>query len=347
MRALVLSILLSCLLLPFPGQAQTLTILTWDAYFADATIAAWEARTGASINQIIFDRDEVRNSMLGNVRDGTLDLVTIDQVSAPLFGGRGILTPVRDYVGVANLRHLDPRWVQSCGAYASPYFWGSMGLVYRRDKVSVAPTSWQSLLYPDAALQGHIGLIDNYVDTLAPSLFVRGASINTDDETLLSDVYDELRNLLPGVLTFEYALSYVGRNPLADELHLALAYSGDERELNRMTNSDSWAYAVPQEGTALWIDCLAILEGSSNKALAMDFLNFLNSPDIAAANSLDVGIASANNAAIALQPEAFRNDPLVYPDEQARSQFQQYDANITLSNIMVRNRITSALVNRP
>jgi len=345
MRALVLSILLSSLTLPTAGLAQTLTILTWEAYFSDALLAAWEARTGATVNQIVFDRDEVRNSMLSNVRAGSLDLVTIDKVSAPLFGERGILVPVQEYTSVANFRHLDERWVQSCGDFATPYLWGTMGLVYRSDILTSAPTSWHALLTPDAGLLGHIGLLDNYIDTLAPSLFVRGASINTEDEALLSDVYDELRALLPGVLTFNYALSFVGKDPRADDLHLALAYSGDERELNRLAGTDTWRYAVPQEGTALWIDCLAVLDGSTNKALAMDFLNFLNTPDIAATNSVDLGIASPNSAAIALQPEAFRNDTQVYPDEQTHRHLQEYDSGITLSNIMVRNRITSALVN--
>jgi spermidine/putrescine transport system substrate-binding protein len=345
MYAIAASILIFCLTLPATGHAQTLTILTWDAYFSSALLTAWEARTGATVKQILFDKEEVRNSMLGNVREGSLDLVLIDQVSASLFGERGLLLPVSHYTGVANLQNLDSRWVQTCGDYASPYFWGSMGLVYRSDKVTTPPASWQALLDPEPSLAGHIGMLDSYIDTLAPSLLVRGESINTGDEALLSTVYDELRALIPGVLTFEYALSFVGTDPRGDDLYMALGYSGDHLELNRLANTDTWKYIVPGEGTALWIDCMAVLEGSANKALALDFLNFLNAPDVAAENSLTLGIASPNQAAIALQPEAFRNDPLVYPDEESFGQFQEYDKDITLSNMMVRNRITSALVN--
>ncbi len=343
MRKIFPYILLSSLCLPGAGQAQTLNILTWEAYFSEELISAWEARTGATVNQIVFDNDEVRNTMLGTVRPGTLDLVTIDKVSAPLFGERGILVPVAQFSGTDNLRHLAPRWVESCGSFATPYPWGTMGLVYRRDILPQAPDSWRALLHPEATLIGHVGLLDNYIDTLAPSLILRDASISTDDEALLSDVYDELRALLPGVLTFDYALTFVGQQPQADSLHLALAYSGDERELNRLSGTDHWAYAVPQEGTALWIDCLAVVANSSNQALAMDFLNFMNTPELAAANSEAPGIATTNTAAVALQHEVFRNDPLVYPDADAGALFQEYEA-ITLNNILMRNRISSALV---
>lgn len=345
MPFIFLIILLTSLALSSPGQAQTLNILTWDAYISDATIAAWETQSGARINQILFDRDEVRNSMLGNVRAGTLDIVAIDQVAAPLFGKRGVLIPVEDYTSTPNLRHLDARWIHSCGDYGTPYFWGTMGLVYRSDILTEKPASWQALLQPAEALSGHIGLLENYVDTLAPSLIMRGASINTADEAALSAVYDELRALLPLVLSFDYALSFVSQDARAEQLYLALAYSGDQHELNTLMNTNTWEYVVPQEGTALWVDCLAVLSGSTNKTLAMDFINFINTPEIAAANSLALGIASPNFAAVALQPDAFRTDPLVYPDTQTLSRFQQYDRDITLNNIMVRNRITSALVN--
>ncbi len=337
-------ILVGSLGLTSVSHAQTLNILTWEAYFSEAMISAWEARTGATVNQIVFDNDEVRNSMLGTVRPGTIDLVAIDKVSAPLFGDRGILVPVAQYSGTDNLRHLEPRWVQSCGDFATPYLWGTMGLVYRRDILPEAPDSWRALLEPEASLIGHLGMLDNYIDTLAPSLILRQASMSTDDEALLSEVYDELRALLPSVLTFDYALTFVGNDARANDLHLALAYSGDELELNRITGTDNWAYAVPQEGSALWIDCLAVVANSSNQALAMDFLNFMNTPEQAAANSLEIGVASTNTAAVALQPEAFRNDPLVYPDVSAEQKFQEYEA-ITLNNILMRNRITSALVN--
>lgn len=343
MRNLFPYILLSSLWLPGAAQAQTLNILTWEAYFSEELISAWEARTGATVNEIVFDRDEVRNTMLGTVRPGTLDLVTIDKVSAPLFGERGILVPVAQFSDTDNLRHLAPRWVQSCGSFSTPYLWGTMGLVYRRDILPQAPDSWHALLQPEASLIGHLGLLDNYIDTLAPSLILREASISTEDEALLSDVYDELRDLLPSLLTFDYALTFVGQHPQADSLHLALAYSGDERELNRLSGTDDWAYAVPKEGTSMWVDCLAVVANSSNQALAMDFLNFINIPAVAAANSETLGIATPNTAAVALQPEAFRNNPLVYPDVVTGQTFQEYEA-ITLNNILMRNRITSALV---
>lgn len=335
----------TCSLVAANGYAQTLRILNWEAFLSEDTISQWEARTGATINQVYFDNDENRNSLLTSYDQDTIDLVIIDQVTAPVFGRRGILLPVSQFTDTPNLQHVDRQWVTQCGEFSTPYLWGTMGLVYRKDMLPVAPTSWNTLLNPAPEVAGHIGLLEDYVDTLAPALLERGASINTDDESLLADVFRQMRDLLPAVLTFDYSITFVGDNPAADELHLALSYSGDQYELNELSGGDVWDFVIPEEGTVLWVDCLAVLANSPNKALAFDFINFINQPDVAAANSEALFVATPNASALPLQSEAFRSNSLIYPDESTLARSQNYDYAMDNDNVRLRNRITSSLVN--
>lgn len=327
------------------GYGQTLTILNWEAYLSEPVIAQWEASTGTSIRQIYFDNDETRNSLLTAYDQRAIDLVIIDQVTAPVFGRRGILLPLSEYRDTPNLRHIDPMWQAQCGEFSTPYLWGTMGLVYRTDKLTKAPSSWRDLLTPSVALSGHIGLLEDYIDTLAPSLLLRGADINSDDKTVLAEVFAEMRGLLPSVLTFDYPITFVGESTEADNLHLALAYSGDQLELNDLSGGDNWEYVIPTEGTVLWVDCLAVLTTSQNQALAFNFLNFLNSPEVAATNSEALSVATTNAAALPLQSEHFRSNTLIYPDEDTLSSSQNYDYDMDNDNVRLRNRITSSLVN--
>lgn len=340
-----LTLLLTGFMMCSIGHGQTLTILNWDAYLSEDAIAQWEASTGASIRQIYFDSDETRNSLLTSYDQSAIDLVIIDQVTAPVFGRRGILLPLSEYRDTPNLRHIDPLWQAQCGEFGTPYLWGTMGLVYRKDKLAKAPDSWRDLLTPAITLSAHIGLLEDYIDTLAPSLLVRGADINSSDEALLAEVFVEMRNLLSSVLTFDYPITFVGESPAADNLHLALAYSGDQRALNELSGGDHWEYVIPSEGTVLWVDCLAVLSTSRNQALAFNFLNFMNSPDVAAANSEALSVATTNAAALPLQSADFRSNPLIYPDEETLASSQNYDYDMDNSNVRLRNRITSSLVN--
>ncbi len=335
--------ILSALLCP-SGAAQTLNILTWEAYFSDAVLAEWEARSGMKINQIYFDKDEVRNTILFSSDSTRIDLVTVDPTTTEVIGERDFFVPLSHYADTPNLVHNDPMWVERCGSYSVPYTWGTLGLVYRKDRFSTPPHSWQALLQPSQELYGHIGFVENYIDTLVPSLITRGVPVTTDDEAILREVFEEMRALVPAILTFDYAISYLANSPRADDLSLALAYSGDEKTLNELSSSDQWGFVVPDEGSMIWGECLGILAQSPHLAEAMDFINFLNTPAIAARNSEEVGVATTNLAAVALQSEAFRANTALYPRGELMAKLHHYSLDISVQNIMLRDRITSTLV---
>lgn len=324
--------------------AQTLNILTWQGEFADETISQWEEHSGVRVKQIFFDQEEVRNTILLSSEISDIDIVNIDPSTADYVGQRDIFVPVEQYQNTANFRYFNPHLAQSCAPYATPYLWGTLGIVYRKDRVSNVPSSWRDILEPNEEVIGHIGWVENYVDTLAPAFILRNQSPNTDNEDLLKETFEQLKDLLPNILTFEYAISYLGEYPNSDDLYMALAYSGDQKELNTLSNSEQWEYVVPNEGSMVWTDCLAILRQSEKQALAMDFINFINIPKVAAANSEAILIPSSNVAAAALQSEAARNNPAFTLDAEQLGKLIHYDAEFSVRNILLRDRITSTLV---
>lgn len=344
MRKLKLSVALACSLLGATANADTLTILTWEAYFDDDVIAQWEDRSGARVKQIHFDSEAVRDNILNTPEVSQIDLVTIDPITAAMFGKRGTFLAIDRYKPTANLAHANNDWAQKCAPYTTPYLWGTLGLVYRKDKLATPPNSWQNLLAPSPALAGHIGFLENFGDTLSPSLFARNEPASSNDRELLREVFTELQALLPSILTFDYAISFIQNDPLADELHLALAYTGDEKEMNTISGNDNWEYVIPNEGSIKWGECLGILNNSAHAELAMDFIDYLNIPEIAAQNSETLGIATTNDAAQALQSNEFRNNPLIYPPEPLASKLQFYTGENSSEEVLLRNRIITTLV---
>jgi spermidine/putrescine transport system substrate-binding protein len=80
---------------------------------------------------------------------------------------------------------------------------------------------------------------------------------------------------------------------------------------------------VPEEGTAIWCDYLAVLESSKRKALATKFIDFLNRPEVAARNAWFVNYATPNMAARAHLPAEYLEDRVINPDAAVvlRSEF--------------------------
>jgi len=325
------------------AHADTLTLLNWEGYLSEEVIKAWEARSGHKIEQVYFDNDEDRDNVLVGHKNKVIDLVVIDETANRIFGNKGTFVALTSYENVQNLNLIDKNWQKNCGPYGIPYLWGTLGISYRTDKVSLPPTSWDFILNPADSLKGHIGLIDDYVDTLAPVLIGMNKSINSDHSADLRQAFNIMKSILPSILTFEYSISFVDADESRDELYVALTYSGDQYTLNEKAGKNIWQYTTLKEGTIAWVDCLALMKDSPRKDIAYDFLNYLYSPKVAAENSESIYVASPIKAARDLQSEEFLADESVYPPVHIMENAQYYKV-LNPANTLLRNRITSSLI---
>ncbi|QGZ29451.1 polyamine ABC transporter substrate-binding protein [Stutzerimonas stutzeri] len=346
-RRLVAATLVSASLL-FPSTVvratQSLTLLNWEHYLSDAVIQRWEAETGVAIQQIYFDSGDKRDEVLATP-DHQIDLVLTALVSAYRFGSRSLLEPINE-AALPNLRHVSQHWRDRCGSYSIPYLWGTLGIAYRADRIDEPPQSWADLLLPTRGDEPHIIMMEDHEDILAAPLIYQQRSINSSDNDELKAAFELLRAQASAVLTYEYAITSLGRQRYLDQAVMALAYSGDQHVLNQAPGVDGapWRYAVPEEGTLLWVDCLSIPTNTPNKALAYRFLDFISDPRIAALNAAELGVATPNAAARALLPEAMRQDPTIYPPEDILARSQSFEP-LPPHATQTRRRIISALIN--
>lgn len=325
-------------------KEPTLKILTWEEYFAPEIIALWQKQSGVMLEQIYYDNENNRDAIISNGQSYNLDLVILDSSTAHVLGAAKHLEAL-DKTSISGSTQHNKSWQQQCGQQAVPYLWGTLGIAYRIDKLPKPPNSWKDLLLPSASLKGHIGMLNNYVDTLAPSLLLRSESVSTDNQDLLKQSFYELVEQLPSVLTYEYAISFLKSNAKADQLYMALAYSGDEAALNEISGSSRWKYIIPNEGTLLWLDCIAVMANSTSKLLATQFIEFLNQPNIAALNSEWNHVATTNNGALPLLSQEFLADKNSFPDAEVRRKAQK-DTSLSKENMLQRDRIVSALLIR-
>lgn len=336
----------ACLLFPSaaPHAAQTLNLLNWEAYLSDAVIERWEAETGVKIQQVYFDSGDKRDEVLAKP-DHQIDITLSERISGDRFGQRGLLDPI-DLNALPNLKHISARWRDSCGAYAVPYLWGTLGIAYRADRVPVAPQSWTDLLQPARSDEPHIIMMEDHEDILAGPLLYQQHSINTSSNDELKSAFDMLRAQASAVLTYEYAITSLRSPGYLDKASMALAYSGDQQVLNELAGieSEPWRYVVPKEGTLLWVDCLSIPANGRQKQLAYRFLNFISEPEIAALNAAELAVATPNAAATALLPPEISQDPTIYPPDAVLQNSQIYEPRPHEAT-QTRRRIISALIN--
>jgi putrescine transport system substrate-binding protein len=79
-------------------------------------------------------------------------------------------------------------------------------------------------------------------------------------------------------------------------------------------------YIIPEEGSLLWFDMLAIPRDAPNAANAHLLINYLMDPRVIANISNFIGYANANSAAAPLLNASIASDPAIFPplDQQQR-----------------------------
>ncbi|PTM98731.1 ABC transporter substrate-binding protein [Mycoplana dimorpha] len=326
-----------------PAHAHSvLNLLIWEAYIDEAILKDWTAETGVEVRQTYYDSGDARDEVLSDPKSG-VDVVVTGENGAKLFGNRGILTALGTE-NVPSLAEYDDSWTRRCGGYGVPYLWGTMGILYRSDVITTAPSSWADLLQPAEPLRDHIAMYQDHHEAFVPALVMLGKSINASDDDTLKDAYRVMKDQAPFVLTYDYIITSIQNPEIGPQVHMALGYSGDQHVLNdKVGAEDLWRYAVPREGTQSWLDCMAVSERSPRKALALKLVDHIAKAANAARNSVALAMPTANREALAFVPAAMRDDPAVYtaPDILDRSQYQQ---ELTTESVQARRRIISSLV---
>jgi len=326
-----------------PGHAETLNLLIWESYIDQKILDRWTEKSGVAVNQTYYDSGDARDEVLSDP-NSNIDLVVVGENGAELFGKRGILEPLAEK-NVPSLKGYKPEWTSRCAGYAMPYLWGTMGIVYRADMVKTAPASWKDLMSPAPELKKHIAMYDDHNEAFIAPLVLLGKSINANDNETLKQAFEVMKKQAPFVLTYDYVITAIQNPDLGKDIYMAIAYSGDQHVLNDKAGTpDVWRYAVPKEGTLSWLDCMAVTTGSPRKQLALQLLDFIGSPESAAANAEALTMPTASEAALKLIPAEMRSNTEIYPPAEILAK-SQYQKELSVQSIQTRRRIISSMAN--
>ena len=298
---------------------QTLTIITWSDFLDPDLVRKFEAAAGVELQEVLIDSDDMRDRLLVNADGEDFDLAFVDGNQLDLYRARGWLSAL-PVDATPNLRHIDPVWAQRYPAstgHAMPFLWGTTGIAYRSDLVTRPIRSWLDLFQPGDELCGRIMMQRNAQDTVETALRALGKNPATDEPAALNEAERLMVAQRDCVVEYGYMNLDENSELLTGEVWAAMAYNGDALMIQQY-NSDI-AFVLPEDGSEVWMDFLVVLKKATHKQLALRFVNFMAEPRHAAQQALYSFYATPNLAAMALLPEDFRNNPVIYPSAETLS----------------------------
>ena len=306
------------------SDKRELILLNWAEYMDPTVLQDFETRFHAKVKEVFFESNSARDELLGQTEGKGYDVVVVNPRIIPFYVKRGWLIPLGG-AQIPNIKHIDPFWMkvhQQAEEYAIPYMTGTIGLVYRRDMVKPEITSWKQYFQPDEALRGKIFVIDDQRPAIGFALKALNYSYNSTDKNELTEAQKLLLTQKPYVQNYGY-LTALDENSgvVVGKTWVAMIYNGDALKLQK--HHPELVYVIPREGGAVWVDSMVILKQSKQQKLAMQFINFLHEPEIAARLSVFNQYATPNQAAAQFLPAEHLNNPAIYPPDEVikRSEF--------------------------
>jgi spermidine/putrescine transport system substrate-binding protein len=139
-----------------------------------------------------------------------------------------------------------------------------------------------------------------------------GYSMNSRSEDEVNKARDLLIKQKPNIKAF--APDNGQDLLLSGEVDLVMEWNGDI--ISVMSEDEDIGYAVPKEGTNVWIDNVCIPVGAPHPENAHAFLNHILDKEVMAEIANTIHYATSNKAAQALLPAEDLANPAIYPPEE-------------------------------
>jgi len=304
---------------PLSGKKleSTLKFYNWAQYVNPENTKAYEAKTGVNFEEANFTSNEQLLTKLQTTKgQKTYDIIVPDADHVRIEKDLGLLMKL-DHSLIPNLKNLAPHWTQVSydpgNVYSVVKDTGITCFTLRSDNVKTQLHTWKDFF---DFLPHSNGLTVNFIESpsevIGVALNSLGYSMNTDDESQLSQVRDLLLSVKPYVDTVNevYVNDFQG-----GKIDLGITYSGDGLRIQAARKKEGDIEVIAPEGKSeIWTDNWAISAYAPDPVAAHAWIDFILQPEVNAKEMEYVAYEVGTPASYPLVGELAQNPLVVFPD---------------------------------
>lgn len=306
------------------GEEARLNLYNWDTYTGKTTLADFKRSTGVEVKMSLFATND---ELFAKLRSGNpgFDVIVPSNEFVTRLRLAGLLMPL-DLAKIPNRVNLAPAFrnppFDPGRRFSMPYTWLVLGIGYRKSKVDGVPDSWKWLMDSDR-YKGRIGLFSEADDLIELGAKYLGYSVRDIPLPVIDEVARMYIRQKPNVAIFHHD---EGQDLLlSGDIDLVMEYNGDIAQV--MAEDPDLDFVVPREGSILNSDCLCIPAGAPRPDNAHRFINFVLDARNGAEIYQTIRYPTPNAAALALMPDDYRDNPVIFPPAEAlaRCEYAEFE----------------------
>jgi putative spermidine/putrescine transport system substrate-binding protein len=300
---------------PATAGESVLRVLAWPGYADPDVVKAFEARFHVRVEVTLVDSDEALWDNMHAGRMPQFDVLAANTAEIQRYTQEHMLAPL-DLAQIPNTRRQLPRFQALSSidgltaggkVYAIPFTYSSMGLIYDRKQIAVAPTSMAELWNP--RYRGKVLDFNSAQHNFSFAALALGYSdpfqlSPTQTREIALKLIDLRRNLLTYYTLPEEATAFFVQHKVA----LMFGNYGTQQLAQLRRAGADVGYVIPDEGALAWLDCWAMTSAAANRPLALAWINYMLEPDVSALLIQRQGLANT----LTPSPESNLNAHLIW-----------------------------------
>ena len=300
---------------PATAGENVLRVLAWPGYADPDVVKAFEARFHAKVEVTLVDSDEALWDNMHAGRMPQFDVLAANTAEIQRYTQEHMLAPL-DLAQIPNTRRQLPRFQALSSidgltaggkVYAIPFTYSSMGLIYDRKQIAVAPTSMAELWNP--RYRGKVLDFNSAQHNFSFAALALGYPdpfqlSPTQTREIALKLIDLRRNLLTYYTLPEEATAFFVQHKVA----LMFGNYGTQQLAQLRRAGADVGYVIPDEGALAWLDCWAMTSAAANRPLALAWINYMLEPDVSALLIQRQGLANT----LTPSPESNLNAHLIW-----------------------------------
>jgi putative spermidine/putrescine transport system substrate-binding protein len=305
------------LVAPVPAAAaeKVLRVLAWPGYADADVVEAFETRYHVKVEVTLVDSDEALWAQMHAAGRPPFDVLAANTAEIERYSRANLLAPL-DLARLPNTKRQMPRFralssiegLTSAGkVYAIPFTYSSMGLIYDRKQIAVAPHSMRELWNP--RYRGKVldfnSAQHNFSFTALALGYPHPFRLDATQMRVIAHKLVALRhNLLTYYTLPEEATAFFIQHKAA----LMFGNYGTQQVESLRRAGANVGYVIPDEGVLAWLDCWSMTRFATDQTLALAWIDYMLEPDVSVLLTQRQGLANT----LSTPPESRSNAHIVW-----------------------------------
>lgn len=316
---------------PEPEEPKVLHLYNWAHYIPQSVIEKFEKETGIKVYYDVFEGLEILEAKLLAARSGYDIVFPSAWPDLARLVSVDIFLPL-DFSKIPNAKGLDPVLMKKLAKadprneHALPYLWGTTGFAYNVSAVKKiypdAPVNSLRMLFDLDVLKKlkdcGITLLDSPTEVFEAALLylnIDPTSERPEDLEKATDLLLKIRPYIKKFDSFQFVEKLISGENCVAQTWSSYGNMAQKKDFERK-NPQEIIYVIPEEGSFLWIDVMAIPKDAKHPENAYAFINFILRPEIIAEVTNDTHTANAVLASRSFIQKKILETPGIYPSKK-------------------------------